>query len=70
MATPGQDSSPISTELAPEGSTVILGAYVVVQGYTLEGITVLGLAAIGLPLMIGWIRTELRRFARRNARPE
>ena len=46
--------------------TVLLGVYIVVQGYALEGIVVLGLAATGLPLMIGLLRTELRRFASRD----
>jgi hypothetical protein len=55
--------------VAAYGTTVLGGVYVVIQGYTFEGIVVLGFAAIGLPLIIGWLKTELRRFASRNARP-
>jgi hypothetical protein len=49
--------------------TVLGGVYVLIQGYTVEGITVVALAIFGLPLIIGWLRTQLRRFASRNARP-
>jgi type VI protein secretion system component VasK len=40
--------------------TLFMGVYLVVQGYALEGILILGLAACGLPLIIGWMRTERR----------
>jgi hypothetical protein len=41
--------------------TLFLGAYLIVQGYPLQGALVLGLAACGLPLIIGWLRTQVRR---------
>jgi hypothetical protein len=50
-------------------ATVFLGVYVVIQGHAFEGIVVLGLGACGLPLILGCLRTGLRHFAGRNARP-
>jgi hypothetical protein len=41
--------------------TVFMGVYVMAQRYALQGILVLGLAACGLPLMIGWWRAERTR---------
>jgi multisubunit Na+/H+ antiporter MnhC subunit len=44
--------------------TVVLGVYLVVQGHAFEGILALGLTACGLPLVIGWLRTERQRSAK------